>query len=98
MEIKTKSGFKCKVNENKVKDWRYVNTLAKISKTTNEIDIIEYMDFLFRFLLGDEQTEKLIEHVSKKSGVAEVKDLVNEFKEITGFVSDQVKKSTSSQV
>lgn len=97
MEITTRSGFKCKVNENKIKDWRYVTTSTKIAKSDNEIEIVNGVDFLLRFLLGDEQTDKLIEHISDKDGIAGAVDLVAEFKEITGYVGEQVKKSQSSQ-
>ena len=97
MEIKTKSGFKCKVNENMVKDYNYVKALATLSSSKNEREIFDCFDFMITKLLGDEQKQKLIEHVSKKSGVAEFNDIVLEFKEITGFVGEQVKKSMSSQ-
>ena len=52
MEIKTKSGFKCKVNENKVKDWRYIKTSSQIAKSKDDMEIINGIDFLMSFLLG----------------------------------------------
>ena len=94
MEIRTKSGFKCKVNENKIKDWRYVKTSAHIAKCSDELEIIDGIDFLMEFLLGDEYN-KLMEHLAK-DGVVESETLIREYKEITGYVGEQVKKSQSS--
>ena len=95
MEIKTKSGFKCKVNENKVKDWRYIRTSAHIAKSTDEIEVIEGVNFLMEFVLGDDY-DRLLEHLAK-DGVVESATVIAEYKEITNRIGEQLKKSSSSQ-
>lgn len=95
MEIKTKSGFKCKVNENKMKDWRYVKTTSKIARCTDEIEIINGIDFLMSFVLGDDY-ERLQDHLAK-DGIIESKELISAYREITDLMGEQLKKSKSSQ-
>lgn len=96
MKITTKSGFKCSVNENKVKDWRFVSTTAKISKAKDEIVIIDSLNFLLNFLLGEEQSNALVEHLSRNGGIADVKKVMAEYREIVERLSEQLKKSSAS--
>lgn len=95
MEIKTKSGFKCKVNENRVKDWRYIKTSSQIAKSKDDMEIINGIDFLMSFLLGEEY-EKLMDHLAK-DGIVESSELIATYKEITERIGEQLKKSNSSQ-
>lgn len=96
MKITTKSGFKCSVNENKVKDWRFVSTTAKISKAKDEIVIIDSLNFLLNFLLGEEQSNALVEHLSRNGGIADVEKVMAEYREIVERLSEQLKKSSAS--
>jgi len=95
MEIKTKSGFKCKVNENRVKDWRYIKTSSQIAKSKDDMEIINGIDFLMSFLLGEEY-EKLMDYLAK-DGIVESAELIATYKEITERIGEQLKKSNSSQ-
>lgn len=95
MEIKTKSGFKCKVNENRVKDWRYIKTSSKIAKSKDDMEIINGIDFLMSFLLGEEY-ERLMEHLAE-DGIVDSSRLIATYKEITERIGEQLKKSNSSQ-
>lgn len=95
MEIKTKSGFKCKVNENRVKDWRYIKTSSKIAKSKDDMEIINGIDFLMSFLLGEEY-ERLMEHLTE-DGIVDSSNLIATYKEITERIGEQLKKSNSSQ-
>jgi hypothetical protein len=95
MEIKTKSGFKCKVNENRVKDWRYIKTSSKIAKSKDDMEIINGIDFLMSFLLGEEY-ERLMEHLAE-DGIVDSSKLIATYKEITERIGEQLKKSNSSQ-
>lgn len=94
MEINTKSGFKCKVKENKVKDWRYITTSAKIAKSDDEITIVNGVAFLMEFLLGDDY-ERLLNHL-EDDGVVDSCKLIAEYREITTYIGEQLKKSQSS--
>lgn len=94
MEICTKSGFKCKVNENKVKDWRYVSTSAKIAKSNDELTLVNGVAFLMEFMLGDDY-ERLLNHL-EDDGVVDPAKLIEEYREITSYIGEQLKKSQSS--
>ena len=95
MEIKTKSGFKCKVNENKVKDWRYIKTSSQIAKSKDDMVIINGIDFLMSFVLGEDY-ERLMDYLAK-DGIVDSNELIATYKEITDRIGEQVKKSNSSQ-
>ena len=96
MKIKTKSGFVCNINENKVKDWRYVKALA-LWNGKNEIDRMAGMERAISFLLGDDE-ERLMEHITDKDGNIPADSLINEFREIQELMGEELKKSQSSQV
>lgn len=97
MKVKTKSGFTCNVNENKLKDWRYVRAAAKAAKSTDEAETLAEVCFMINFLLGDADEERLINHVADKEGVADSVLIQSEFEEITRLMGEEIKKSTSSQ-
>lgn len=94
MEINTKSGFKCKVNENKIKDWRYITTSAKIAKCDDELTVVNGVAFLMEFLLGDDY-DRLLNHL-EEDGVVDSTKLIEEYREITTYIGEQLKKSQSS--
>lgn len=96
MKIKTKSGFVCNINENKVKDWRYVKALA-LWNGRSEIDRMAGMERAISFLLGDDE-ERLMEHITDKDGNIPAESLINEFREIQELMGEELKKSQSSQV
>ncbi len=95
MKIKTKSGFACNVNENKMKDWRFVKALAKCDSKDESIQL-EGITFVVPFLFGEEGEQALIKHV-EKDGVAFAEDIFKEFSEVLSLVSKELKKSQSSQ-
>lgn len=100
MEVKTKSGFKCKINENMLKDWRYVSmsaNLAKIAERNDEVSLITGLDEVITFLMGEENKNKLILHLADKDGICQSTVLIEEFKQITNALGEQIKKSASSQ-
>lgn len=96
MRVKTKSGFSCNVDENKIKDWRYVKAAASAAKG-NEAEAISNIVYMVNFLLGDKDEARLIEHVTDKDGIADATRIQTEFEEITRLMGEQIKKSTSSQ-
>lgn len=97
MKVKTKSGFECKVDENRLKDWRYVSMSAKLAKSQDdEIALIDGLDYLITFILGEEQKDKLIEHLAGAGGVCDSTVVISEFKDITNRLGEQLKKSASS--
>ena len=96
MEIKTKSGFVCEVNENKAKDWRFCKNLAKCDMD-DESSVIQGISFVVPFLLGKDGEEALINHVIDEEGIASTQRILEEFKEIMNLMSESIKKSQSSQ-
>jgi len=87
--ITTKSGFKCKIDKNRCKDWRYVKALAKCD-SGKEVDALEGLTFAIPFLLGKAEDE-LIEHCTE-NGVCDSQRIVMEFKEIVALLGAIEKK------
>ena len=96
MKVTTKSGFKCTIDENILRDWRFITLTSKLTKQEDEIQIIDTVNDALNFLLGADGTEKLIEHIAKKHKVADVKEVITEYGEIITILKDSVKKSQSS--
>lgn len=96
MVVKTKSGFKCKVNERKLKDWRFAKALAKCD-SGDESKALEGLTFVVPFLLSEEGEQALMKHVQDDEGIASTEAIINEIREILSLVGEEVKKSQSSQ-
>lgn len=97
MKVKTKSGFECEIDENKLKDWRYVSTAARLAKSPeDEVSLIDGFDYLIRFILGEEQKNKFLEHLAETEGICDSETVINSFKEITSKAGEKLKKSASS--
>ena len=96
MDVKTRSGFECKVNVNKLKDWRFTKALAKCD-SGDESKVLEGLTFVVPFLLGEDGEQALMEHVEDSEGIVSTTAIINEIKEIIALIGDEVKKSQSSQ-
>lgn len=96
MNIKTSSGFKCKVNEKKAKDWRFVKALAKCD-SNDESSVLEGLAFVVPFLLGEDGELALEKFVEDKEGIVSSDVVIKEFKEILKLIGSEIKKSQSSQ-
>lgn len=97
MKVKTKSGFACEVNENKIKDWRFIKGLAKCD-SSDESAQLEGITFVIPFLFGEKGEDALMKHLADKDGVVSTADVINEFKEVLiqlrdGASSKETKKS-----
>lgn len=79
-EVKTSTGFKCKVNENVVKDWRFIKALS-LMNSADEMDIVTGATQTVTLLLGAKGEQELCRHV-EQDGVAPVEDIMREIKEI----------------
>lgn len=96
MDVKTKSGFKCKINENKLKDWRFAKALAKCD-SGDESKVLEGLTFVVPFLLEEDGEKRLIEHVQDDEGIASTEAIIKEIRNIIELVGKEAKKSQSSQ-
>lgn len=95
-KIKTKEGFSCEVNEDKVKDWRFVKGLADCA-SKNENQVLKGVTFVVPFLLGEDGEEKLMDFLTEKEGFPKTDSIITVFKEIMEQLSEETKKSKSSQ-
>lgn len=97
MEIHTTSGFVCKVNEKRAKDWRYVKALAEWD-SGDESRALKGVTAAIPLLLGKEGEQELMNHVADENGLIDSETMIAEFKEIVLLMGEEVKKSQSSQV
>ena len=95
MEIHTMSGFVCKVNEKKAKDWRFAKALADCD-SGDDSRILKGMTFAVPFLLGEYES-KLMDHVADENGVIDSDMIMKEFDEILSLIGAEAKKSQPSQ-
>jgi len=82
---KTSSGFEFEIDEESTKNYRFVKATAKAaSKSATQEERIEATMQTIPFLLGEDQEEKLVEHLESKAenGIATVEDVMSEVKEI----------------
>lgn len=96
MDVKTRSGFECKVNERKLKDWRFAKALAKCD-SGDESKVLDGLTFVVPFLLGEDGEESLMKHVEDADGIVSTETVISEIRNIIELVGEEVKKSQSSQ-
>ncbi|MBQ1574430.1 MAG: hypothetical protein IIZ78_25190 [Clostridiales bacterium] len=96
MDVKTRSGFECKVNERKLKDWRFAKALAKCD-SGDESKVLDGLTFVVPFLLGEDGEESLMKHVEDADGIVSTESVISEIRNIIELVGEEVKKSQSSQ-
>ena len=96
MKIQTTSGFVCEIDENKVRDWRFVKNLAKC-EDMNTMPIC--LAFCVPFILGEDGENALMEHIKEDSGLIATDKVLTEFREILDKIKEnnEIKKSSSSQ-
>lgn len=85
IEVKTETGFNCKIDENVVNKYSFVKTVAKVEKNPTAVTDLVNM------LLGD-QEDALIEHLG---GDPDASDIINEISYILNAITEnnKVKKS-----
>jgi len=79
MEITTKTGFKCDINEKMLTDYRFVKAIAK----TKSKDILIRASALFdlvELLIGDDS--ELIAHCTTEDGIANTERVEEEILDI----------------
>lgn len=101
---KTQSGFEYSVDENKLKSKAFQKLIIKLNKAAVASDdkpateIIMAEDEYEVFVLGEEQQEKLIDHLNdlSESGYATVQEVQAEVNEIVAAVSEKSKDVKNS--
>lgn len=66
MNVTTKSGFKFKVDERIVTDWRVIEAMAMADNADNPEEMITGCRELVSLVFGDDKN-RLIEHIKKKN-------------------------------
>lgn len=90
MKIRTKSGFECDVDERVLKDYRFVKSLARMTK--GSLESVDAVANVIELLLGDD--EELMRHC-ERDGFVSAEDVATEVREILGELgrkSDTAKK------
>lgn len=81
IEGKTKTGFKFKVDERVLDDWRLITNI-EMAESDNLSDKVKGVTALVHLLLGNNE-EKLMEHISKKNnGFIPTEAIINELANI----------------
>ena len=95
VKVQTKSGFVCKIDEERVKDWRFVKALAQCDAQET---MVKGLTFVVPFLLGPDGESALMEHIKDENGyyptdriMIEVRELLDQTK-----IKIETKKSSSS--
>ncbi len=96
MQVHTKSGFVCEVDEDRANDWRFVKALADCD-SGDESRVLKGMAFAVPFILGEDGERKLMDHVTNKKGLIGSDKIMKEFREVLTLIGDKQKKSSSSQ-
>lgn len=98
VKVKTKSGFSCEINENKIGSWNMIDYYTKINKAAKAGDegaVMTLTADMYVFILGEDSYNALLEHLKDEDGIVTSEALANEYKEILSLA--KVKKSKSSQ-
>ena len=82
---KTQSGFSYSYDQRIMTDWDFITLLGTLTdEGTKETEKITNMQKLLKLILGDEQTNELIEHIRKQNeGYAPIEEVMKELGEIT---------------
>lgn len=73
---KTKSGFKFKIDETKLNDYRFMKDLSKMEENPLRFPAV------LEKLLGEEQEEALLEHLEDENGHVDAEKVAEELAEI----------------
>jgi hypothetical protein len=93
----TASGFEYTIDERRVRSWSMVKKIAAMQGTNNDMAIYGIAIDLISDLLGEEQEQKLVNHVAQLYGYDDAEIVSKEFFEIIGSVrQDQGLKNSSS--
>ena len=95
---RTSTGFEYTIDERRVRSWSMVKKIAKMQGTKSDIEVYGIAIELINDLLGDDQEQRLIDHVTQLYGYDDAEVVSKEFFEIIGSVRNngELKNSSSS--
>ena len=91
MHVKTKSGFEWDVNEKNMKDWDFVDALAKCV-SDDELKILTGARSLMSIMLGEDGIKALQDHVRDDEGIADAEAMFREVTEMMALTRAEIKK------
>jgi len=91
-EVTTASGFTCKVDESKMDDMRLFENIVMIQEDGDTYKKLKASLEIMTELLGEEQKEKLYQHLEKTEGKASVMSFRRELTDIFSRISEGKKK------
>ena len=96
---RTESGFEFAIDERRVKSWSVVKKIAAMQKTKSDVEVYGIAIELIGDLLGEDQEQRLVDHVTQVYGYDDAEIISKEFFEIIASArnNDDVKNSSSSQ-
>lgn len=103
MRIKTKSGFKCEINERKLIDRRFIELYAGLLKANEKKDekkLALLSSEISNFLLDENIRDALGKHIEDKDGIQDISVYNSEVFEILSELQNSdstIKKSLPSQ-
>ena len=83
---KTSTGFEYTIDERRVKSWSMVKKIAQIKDANNDIVVYGLAIELINDLLGEDQEQRLMDHVTRIYGYDDAEMVSKEFFEIIGEV------------
>jgi len=87
IEGKTKTGFKFKIDERLVRDWRVVSAISMV-ENGNTSEQLKATTDLVRLILGADE-QKLLNHVAKKNeGFVPLEAVTNEVADIISSATE----------
>ena len=94
VKIKTESGFECEVNENSLRDWRFIHALRDMSQKDSLVRMQGVYNMIL-LVLGEEGEKALSEHVKDETGfidalkmAAEVNEIVTKLKDTSSSIKN----------
>ena len=96
---RTSSGFEFAIDERRVKSWTVVKKVAAMQKAQSDVEVYGIAIELIGDLLGEDQEQRLVDHVTQVYGYDDAEIISKEFFEIIGSArnNDEVKNFSSSQ-
>lgn len=88
----TSQGFKFKVNEKLLNDWRFVKAIRRSESDDQGERLLGVTDIIY-MLLGEEQSDKLAEHIAEQNnGIAPVDSMYKAVIEILNICKEKNEK------
>lgn len=94
----TASGFEYTIDERRVKSWSIVKKIAQMQEAKSDVAVYGIAIELVSDMLGDDQEQRLLDHVTRIYGYDDAEIVSKEFFEIIGAVKQNkdLKNSYSS--